>query len=122
MVHLVKLSKWMAITLAALVAGYFAVDRILLSPQKQAAFDVTLSWTAPIENDDNSPLTDLAGYVIHYGTQAGEYSNQIVVNDPKATSYIIDDLSPGTYYFAITAINADGANSAPSNVIVKTFP
>jgi len=30
-----------------------------------------LSWTAPTENSDGSPLTDLAGYKIHYGSSHG---------------------------------------------------
>ncbi len=122
--RLEKLSKWKVIVLAALVLGYFAFDKIVLSPQRQAESDgsVTLSWTALTENEDNSPLTDLAGYFIHYGTQAGQYSNTIYVDDPKTTSYKFKILSPGTYYFAITAINFDGSESALSNMIAKTVP
>ena len=124
MVRLEKLSKWTVIMLAALMLGYFAFDKIVLSPQTQADFDgsVSLSWTAPTENEDNSPLADLAGYMIHYGTRAGQYSNTIHVDDPKATSYEVENLSSGTYYFAMTAISTDGAESALSNMIAKTVP
>jgi len=110
--------------LAALVLGYFAFDIVVLSPQRQAQFDgsVTLSWIAPTENEDNSPLTDLAGYVIHYGTHAGQYSNTIYLDDPETTGYKFENLSPGTYYFAITAINTDGAESTLSDMIAKTVP
>ena len=122
--RLEKLSKWKVIVLAALVLGYFAFDKIVLSPQRQAESDgsVTLSWTAPSENEDNRPLADLAGYMIHYGTRAGQYSNTIHVDDPRVTSYEVENLSPGTYYFAITAISTDGAESALSNMIAKTVP
>ncbi len=33
-----------------------------------------LSWTAPSTNEDGSPLNDLAGYKLYYGTQTGQYS------------------------------------------------
>ena len=122
--RLEKLSKWKVIVLAALVLGYFAFDKIVLSPQRQAESDgsVTLSWTAPTENEDNSPLADLAGYKIHYGTQAGQYSNTIYVDDPETTSYEVENLMPGTYYFAVTAINSDGGESAFSNMVEKKIP
>ena len=124
MIRLEKLSKWIVIMLAALVLGYFAFDIVVLSPQRQAEFDgsVTLSWTAPTENEDNSPLTDLAGYVIHYGTHAGQYSNTIYLDDPETTGYKFENLSPGTYYFAVAAINTDGAESTLSDMIAKTVP
>ena len=124
MIRFEKLSRWIVIVLAVLVLGYFAFDKIVLSPQPQAEFDgsVTLSWTAPTENEDNSPLRDLAGYVIHYGTDAGQYSDTIYLDDPKTTGYRLENLSPGTYYFAITAINTDGAESALSDMVAKTVP
>ena len=124
MIHVERLSKWIAIVLIALVLGYFVFDNFVLSPQRQAVFhgSVTLSWAAPIENEDNSPLTDLAGYVIYYGTRAGQYSYRIHVDNPKTTGYKLENLSPGTYYFVMTAINTDGAESAMSDMIKKTVP
>ena len=81
-----------------------------------------LSWVAPTENEDNSPLTDLAGYFVIYGTEAGHFSDAVVVEDPDATSFTVENLPPGTYYFAMTAFNDNGAQSDPSNTIVKTVP
>ena len=124
MIRSMKRSKWAAIVLLALIMGYFAFDKIALSPQRQAEFadSTTLSWTAPTENHDNSPLTDLTGYIIHYWTQAGRYSNTIYVDDPETTSYEVENLMPGTYYFAVTAINSDGGESAFSNMVEKKIP
>jgi len=124
MVRLGKLSKWALVVVAALMLGYFTLDKIVLSPQRQAKFDgsITLSWTAPTANEDQTPLTDLAAYIIHYGTQVGQYSNTIHIDDPKSTSCKIDNLSSGTYYFAITAISTDGVESALSNMVAKTVP
>ncbi len=118
MIRLERLTKWIVIVLIALVLGYFAFDNFVLSPHGS----VTLSWTPPTENDDNSPLTDLVGYAIYYGTQPGQHSYTIHVDDPIITSYNVEGLSPGTYYFTITAINIYGAESAMSVMTEKTVP
>ena len=119
-----KLSKWIAIVLSALMLCYLAVDKLVLSPKRHAEFtgSATVSWIAPTENEDDSPLTDLAGYVIHCWTQTGQHLNAIYVNDPEATRYAVENLSPGTYHCAVAAINADGIESALSNMESKTVP
>ncbi len=82
---------------------------------------VTLSWTAPTENTDNSTLTDLAGYKIYYGTSSGVYPNSIDISNPSISSYIIENLSLNTYYFVITAYTASGASSSYSNEATKVI-
>jgi hypothetical protein len=77
---------------------------------------VTLSWMPPTENTDGSPLTDLSGYKIYYGTSAGALTNSITVATAGISSYIVEDLSPATWYFAITAVTASGEESTFSNV------
>jgi len=82
---------------------------------------VTLSWTAPTQNTDGSPLTDLAGYRIYYGTSPGNYTQQpIVIDNPGLTSYVVDNLAAGTYYFVSTSVNLQGIQSDYSNVATKT--
>jgi hypothetical protein len=44
------------------------------------------------------------------------------VSDASATSYEIDNLSSGTYYFAVAANASDGTESARSSVASKTIP
>lgn len=80
---------------------------------------VTLSWTPPTENEDGTPLTDLAAYKFYYGTSPGSYTNQVRINNPGLASYVIDGLTPNTYYFVATAINASGAESRFSNEAIK---
>jgi hypothetical protein len=72
---------------------------------------VTLSWTAPTLNTDGSPLTDLAGYKIYYGTEPGHYRETIQIDNPGLTIYVVEYLSPNTYYFVVTAINSSGIES-----------
>ena len=81
----------------------------------------TLSWNAPTTNGDGTPLTDLAGYKIYYGTSSSSYSQSIDVGN--TTTYTIEDLTEGlTYYFATTAYDAGGNESGYSNEVVKTVP
>lgn len=85
------------------------------------AGSVSLSWIAPTQNEDGTPLTDLAGYKIYWGTEIGTYPNVIDVPDPTATSYEVTDLDPGTYYFVATALNEAGVESRYSGVATKTI-
>lgn len=84
-----------------------------------SASSVTLSWSAPTQNEDGSPLTDLAGYRVHYGTSAGSLSKQVEVRTPATTSTLVQNLTRGTWYFAISAYTQTGAESSRSNVVSK---
>lgn len=81
---------------------------------------VTLSWTAPTQNSDGSALTDLAGYKIYYAKKSGYYDQAIVLDNPSITTYVVEQLSPATYYFAATAVNSMGIESSHSAEIART--
>ena len=85
-----------------------------------ATSSVTLGWQAPTQNTNGSPITDLAGYKIHYGTASANYSQTVALNNPGLVSYVVDNLPSGTYYFAITAYNSQGIESALSGEVSKT--
>jgi hypothetical protein len=76
-----------------------------------------LTWTAPTENTDGSPVTGLAGYRIYYGSSAEEMTNIITVSGSTSTSYQLAGLAEGTYYFSIVAYNLAGLESGVSSVI-----
>jgi len=78
-----------------------------------------VSWVAPTENVDGTPLTDLAGYKIYYGDQSRNYLGSVPVNDATATSFDVT-LASGEYFVAMTARDADGNESAYSNEVLKT--
>lgn len=77
---------------------------------------VQLSWQAPAERIDGSPLTDLSGYRIYVGTLSKSYYQQIDVNDPTKTQAFLN-LEPGEYFIAMTAVDGDGAESPLSNEV-----
>ncbi len=79
----------------------------------------TLSWTPTTQNTDGSPLTDLTGYKIYYGNESGNYQTFIQIDNPGIATYVVENLTPNTYYFVSTALNLDAVESAFSNETVK---
>ena len=75
----------------------------------------TLTWTAPTQKDDGSALT-LAAYKIYFGASPTNLPSQITIEDPAMTTYMVDNLEPNTYYFAVAAVSDDGLESELSNV------
>jgi hypothetical protein len=78
------------------------------------ADSVTLSWSAPTENTNGSALTNLTGYIIYYGPSASAMTQTIDINTVGMLTYVVDNLSAGTWYFQIVAVNAAGVQSNPS--------
>jgi Putative Ig domain len=93
------------------------------------AFDVTVTgstsstasavieWVPPTENTNGTPLTDLAGVRIYYGTSAASLSHMVQISSKTETSYTIGNLSAGTWYFGGVSYTTTGAQSAMSRVV-----
>jgi len=80
-----------------------------------------LSWTPPTTNEDGTPLTDLKGYKLYYGPTPGNYTKTVDINDPAATSFQVDNLASGTWYFSLKAVDTAGNESRFSNEAFKTI-
>jgi hypothetical protein len=89
----------------------------------QPAGSATLSWQAPVQYTDGSPLpaSDLAAFRIYRGSSAATLSRVAEV-DGRATSFVVPNLGAGTHYFAVTAVTPGGAESARSAVGSKSIP
>jgi hypothetical protein len=107
-------------TTASIGPFAIAVDAPVGSPAP-ATGSATLTWVAPDENIDGSVLTNLAGYHIYYGTTADAMTEEIDVAGADSTSYVVDGLTPGTYYFTVTAYSSSGTESTDSNLGTKTI-
>lgn len=81
----------------------------------------TLSWTPPTENSDGSSLTNLAGYRVHYGRSPTQLSQSIEITNSSLSTYVVENLSSGTWYFAVVTVNSGGTTSVLSNVAAKTI-
>jgi hypothetical protein len=82
---------------------------------------IELSWNAPTENTDGSPISDLAGYHIYYGKNETDLTTAITVSGASTTSYTVSALPSGQYYFAIVAYNSSGLDSSMSNVASESI-
>jgi hypothetical protein len=92
-----------------------------LSVLQTATGSATVSWTPPTQNTDDSPLTNLAGYRVVFGRAADSLDQSATVNNAGVSSYTVDGLSQGAWYFAVIAVNTGGAESTISNVASKTI-
>ena len=97
---------------ASLASFSITVDAISLG-------SATLSWTAPTQNDDGSDLIDLIGYKLYWGTEPGNYTESVTIDNATVTTYIVENLAPGTYEFVATAYNSSGVESQYSNTATK---
>lgn len=80
----------------------------------------TLNWTPPTQNMDGSPITNLAGYKVMYGSSPGQYSQALSVPVATMTSVAIEALEAGrTWYFTVKAVNTSGVESDFSNEVSK---
>ena len=75
---------------------------------------VSLAW-------DASTGTSVAGYVVKYGAASGVYTNSLNVGN-QLTATISGLQDSATYYFAVTARDANGLESVPSNEISYEVP
>jgi len=105
-------------------------------PPKDDSRYVILSWEAPLTREDGSCLDGLESYDISYGLSPGHYENTEVVKvediKPSATgrstecgdvesyTYLVENLSPASWYFAVRAVDTNGEVSSYSNEVFRT--
>jgi hypothetical protein len=92
-----------------------------LAVLQTATGSATVTWTAPTTNTDGTALTNLSGYRIVYGRAADDLDQSSMVSNPGLTSFPVSNLTQGTWYFAVVAVNSAGAESDKSNVTSKTI-
>ncbi len=86
-----------------------------------ASGTATVAWTAPTTRSDGTALTNLAGYRIYYGVGPNSFDNVIEVNTVGVTNFVVENLSVGTWYFAVSARDSTGAESGLSTAATKTI-
>jgi len=84
------------------------------------AGSTTVNWTAPTTNSNGSPLTNLARFKVVYGTSSTALTSSVTVDDITRRSATISSLAPGTWYFAVRAVNTANVESDNSNVATKS--
>lgn len=99
--------------------GESSSDSLVINRESNGTGATTLSWNAPTQRTDGSPLTDLAGYRIHYGRMPETYDYEIEIRNPGVVTYMIEQLVPGEWYFAVSAVDAGGKESDYSNEVTR---
>jgi len=100
--------------------AFIIVALVVMSGVAHAG-NLHVSWTAPFENEDSSPLLDLAGYRMYYGSAnapcPGSRYAEIVSATPsprpnQTVSAILTGLAAGTaYHVSVTAVDDEGNES-----------
>ena len=85
-----------------------------------ATGSATVSWTPPTANSDGSTLSNLNGYVLLYGQSSGNLDHSVSVSG-SLTTYVVDNLSPGTWYFSLVTVNSQDIQSIPTNLASTTL-
>lgn len=97
------------------------VFSITVAPARGATESATLSWTPPTTNVDGSALTNLTGYRVYAGTAPDRLAPVLTLDNAGLTCHVIDGLTRGLNYFAMTAVNSRGDESALSSVVSVTL-
>ncbi len=101
------------------ISGETASRNVQINRESGEKGSATLSWNAPTERTDGSPLTNLAGYMIYYGRMSGVYDYQVDIDSPGVLTYVVEDLVAGEWYFSLAAYDAEGLESDRSNEVVR---
>jgi hypothetical protein len=81
-----------------------------------------LRWERPTTNANGTPLLNLLGFRLVYGTTADALNQTVEIKDPNQLSYTLTGLAYGsTYFVAVKAFDATG-ESDKSNTVSKTMP
>lgn len=86
---------------------------------RTSAWPVSLTWQIPSRRENGAALrmSDLAGYELYYVSQDESRSGVVAIDSPDQSSHVLELSEPGTYYFAIAAIDRRGAKSKLSKMV-----
>jgi hypothetical protein len=98
-----------------------ALPMFTVAVNQMSAGNAALDWTPPTENTDGSVLTNLAGYNVHYGTSPDKLTQVVKLANPGLTSYVVGNLTAGTWFFAVTSYAANGTESSNSGIVSTTI-
>jgi hypothetical protein len=112
----------MTVSDGAKSASLAAFNIAVQSASSGTTGEAMLRWSEPTDNTNGTPLTNLAGYVVRYGTNPAALSSQLSVASPNTTAIEIGNLSPGNWYFEVAAVNTANMEGEFSSAVSKTIP
>lgn len=103
-------------------SGATAAQTVVVKRDSGTPHSVTLAWEAPTDRLDGSTLSNLAGYRIQYGLMSETYDYEVDIPNPGVLSYVIENLEPGTWYFAASAYDANNLESRLTDEVSAYLP
>ena len=109
--------------LGADAARFISIGATSAPVVAETQYTATLSWVVPTQREDGSELLldDIQVYKVYTGQSAVSLSLYSVVNDPATLSMMVEGLSAGLNYFAISTVTNDGMEGGRSPVLSVTF-
>jgi hypothetical protein len=98
-----------------------ALPAFAIAVVQSANGSASLQWVAPSENTDGTPLMNLAGYRIYYGTSATTMTQTVQIANPTINTYLLANLTPATWFFEVKAYTTANVESAASAVASKAI-
>src|SRR5512138_64706 len=101
---------------------WLVVLPLLLGSSSGWSAEAKLAWDPTTTNTDGTPITDLAGYKVYYGTEPDKFDAKhakegpspvdvpvTALTDPKQPGFSLTGLPSCThFYFAVTAYSPGG--------------
>ena len=83
---------------------------------------VLVTWSPPQTHADGTTIsmTDIGGYIVYCGTSKQDLAKNKAIQDRTQTSYSMNNLPPGTYYFAVSAKDTSGLEGPKSAAVPTT--
>ena len=66
-------------------------------------------------------ITNLAGFKVYYGPSADNLGTIETINNYTVTTYLVGNLTPGAWFFAVTAFDSSGNESVKSGIASWTY-
>jgi hypothetical protein len=98
-----------------------ALPAFAIAVVQSANGSASLQWVAPTENTDGTPLMNLAGYRIYYGTSATTMTQTVQIANASLNTYLLANLTPATWFFEVKAYTTANVESAASAVASKAI-
>jgi hypothetical protein len=114
-----QLRRTLSVALVGVALSLCACQKV--APAAARGGTAELSWTPVTKDIKGKELTNLAGYKVLYGTSPRALYTVIVLSDPHSTRYVVRELAPGRWYFAVAAYTSSNVQGAQSNVASKTI-
>jgi hypothetical protein len=98
-----------------------ALPTFSINVTQMSAGSVTIAWDPPTTNTNGTPLTNLAGYKIYYGTSPTSLTQSVQITNPGLSSYVIENLSPATWYFSLVSYTSSDVESPQTDPVSATI-